>query len=176
MNEAMYSGGGLESRPVAAVGIGAFVFGWHASTATTILRLLACKVFDDYPRLKIIIGHYGELLPYMFSRIDRACSRMFGLRRGFAQVMHNNIWITTSGTFDTNPLRCLLGVMPLERVLYSVDYPFSDNQLGKEFLEKIRQEKVLNDEQLKAFVHENAAKLLFKENHAQKVLELTIDS
>lgn len=84
-----------------------------------------------------------------------------GLKRGFAEVMHSNVWITTSGMFDTNPLRCALGVMPLERVLFSVDYPFSDNKLGRDFLRAIRDEKVLEGEQLEAFASGNAKKLLF---------------
>lgn len=165
MAEALYSGGGLETRPEAATAIGAYGFGWHASTATTILRLLGSGVFDDYPRLKVIIGHSGELLPYMFDRINRACGRL-GQERSFAEVMHSNIWITTSGMFDIHSLRCLLGVMPAERVMFSVDYPFSDNRLGKEYLETIRREKVLNDEQLQAFAFGNARKLLFQEGHA----------
>jgi len=170
MNEALYSGGGLEGKPVAAMGIGAFGFGWHASTATTILRLVACKVFDKFPRVKVVIGHSGELLPYMFDRINKA-TRLFGVERGFAEVMHSNIWITTSGMFDVHSLRCLLGNMPLERVLFSVDYPFSDNSLGKEYLEKIRHEKILDEEQLKAFTHGNAIKLLFKGKDASELLD-----
>lgn len=171
MKEALYSGGGLESRPVAATAIGAFGFGWHASTANTILRLLASKVFDKHLKLKIIIGHSGELLPYMFARINRI-SAMLGLQRGFAEVMHSNIWITTSGMFDVHSLRCLLGVMPLERVLFSVDYPFSDNRLGREYLRTIQEEKILNDEQLQAFASGNALKLLFKGKDAHGALGL----
>ena len=160
MVEALYSGGGLESRPMAATAIGAFGFGWHASTATTILRLLASQVFDRHPKVKIIIGHSGELLPYMFARINRV-SGFLGLQRSFAEVMHSNIWITTSGMFDVHSLRCLLGVMPSERVLFSVDYPFSDNRLGREYLRVIQEEKILDDEQLQAFAYGNAKKLLF---------------
>ena len=170
MNQAMYSGGGLEGNAMAAMGIGSFVFGWHASTGTTLLRLIASKLFDKQPKLKIVIGHFGELLPYMFSRIDKASSRVFNCERSFSEVMHNNVWITTSGMFDTVPLRCLLAVMPRDRVLYSVDYPFSDNTLGKEFLEAIRKEEILNEKELADFAHGNAFKLLFKGKETDEVL------
>ncbi|GKU09680.1 unnamed protein product, partial [Fusarium langsethiae] len=130
-NEALYSGGNLQSDKTSATALGAFAFGWHASTANTILRLMASKTFDRHPKLKIIIGHSGELIPYMFDRINKATG-FFGMKRGFVEVMHNNIWITTSGMFDVHSLRCLLGNMPLERVMFSVDYPFSDNKLGRE--------------------------------------------
>jgi predicted TIM-barrel fold metal-dependent hydrolase len=36
-------------------------FGWHAECALHILRLFASKVFDEYPKLKVIIGHMGEM-------------------------------------------------------------------------------------------------------------------
>ncbi|KAF2654808.1 amidohydrolase 2 [Lophiostoma macrostomum CBS 122681] len=170
MNAALYSGGALDGNAQAAMGLGAFVFGWHASTATTVLRLLASKLFDKHPTLKIVIGHFGELLPYMFSRIDKASARVFGCERGFAEVMHSNVWVTTSGMFDTVPLRCLLGVMPRERVLFSVDYPFSDNRLGKEFLERVRREGVLEGSELDDFAYGNAVRLLFRGKSSEEVL------
>ncbi|KAH7256184.1 hypothetical protein BKA59DRAFT_466960 [Fusarium tricinctum] len=158
--DALYSGGNLDTDHKSALAIGAFAFGWHASTATTILRLMASKTFDRHPTLKVVIGHSGELLPYMFDRINKATG-LFGMKRGFAEVMHNNIWITTSGMFDVHSLRCLLGNMPHDRVMFSVDYPFSDNKLGKEYLEAILREGVLDKDQLEAFAYENAKRLLF---------------
>ncbi|KAF4456688.1 hypothetical protein F53441_1244 [Fusarium austroafricanum] len=161
MKQAMYSGGNLESDQRSAFALGAFGFGWHASTANTILRLITGRIFDRHTGLKIIIGHSGECLPYMFDRISKIIGHL-GLRRGFAEVMHANIWITTAGMFDVHSLRCLLGNMPLEHVLFSVDYPFSDNKLGREYLEAIQREGILDEDQLQAFASENARQLLFK--------------
>ncbi|KAF4954342.1 hypothetical protein FGADI_5365 [Fusarium gaditjirri] len=158
--EALYSGGNLQSDSNSATALGAFAFGWHASTANTILRLMASKTFDRHPKLKIIIGHSGELLPYMFDRINKATA-FFGMERGFSEVMHNNIWVTTSGMFDVHSLRCLLGNMPLERIMFSVDYPFSDNKLGREYLEMIRKQGVLDDDEIQVFASGNARRLLF---------------
>ncbi|KAG4261762.1 hypothetical protein FPRO03_11231 [Fusarium proliferatum] len=153
--EALYSGGNLQSDSSSATALGAFAFGWHASTANTILRLMASNTFDRHPKLKIIIGHSGELIPYMFDRINKATT-FFGMERGFAEVMHNNIWITTSGMFDVHSLRCLLGNMPLSQVMFSVDYPFSGNRLGKEYLETIRREGVLDENGIEAFASDSA--------------------
>lgn len=158
--EALYSGGNLQSDSSSATALGAFVFGWHASTANTILRLMASNTFDRHPKLKIIIGHSGELMPYMFDRINKATA-FFGMERGFAEVMHSNIWITTSGMFDVHSLRCLLGNMPLSQVMFSVDYPFSDNKLGKEYLVMIRREGVLDENGIEAFASSKARRLLF---------------
>ncbi|KAF5552603.1 5-carboxyvanillate decarboxylase [Fusarium mexicanum] len=159
-NEALYSGGNLQLDSNSATALGAFAFGWHASTANTILRLMASNTFDRHPKLKIIIGHSGELIPYMFDRICKATA-FFGMERGFVEVMHNNIWITTSGMFDVHSLRCLLGNMPLSQVMFSVDYPFSDNKLGKGYLEMIRREGILDEGGIEAFTSGNARRLLF---------------
>lgn len=161
MVKASYSGGGLEGRPFEAVTIGAFGFGWHVECGNHFMRLLAARTFEKFPKLKVVFGHCGELLPYMFARIDKATGR-WGLKRSFAQVMHENIWMTTSGMFDTNSLKCLLGVMPADRVMFSVDYPFSMNELGKEYLETIRKEGFMDEKQLDAFAYGNAHALLFK--------------
>ena len=149
-----------QSDKTSATALGAFAFGWHASIANTILRLMASNTFDRHPKLKIIIGHSGELIPYIFDRINKATA-FFGMKRGFVEVMHSNIWITTSGMFDVHSLRCLLGNMPLERVMFSVDYPFSDNKLGREHLETIRREGIIDDDEVEAFSSGNARRLLF---------------
>ncbi|KAH7203230.1 hypothetical protein BKA60DRAFT_580138 [Fusarium oxysporum] len=149
-----------QSDKTSATALGAVAFGWHASIANTILRLMASNTFDRHPKLKIIIGHSGELIPYMFDRINKATT-FFGMKRGFVEVMHSNIWIKTSGMFDVHSLRCLLGNMPLERVMFGVDYPFSDNKLGREYLETIRREGILDDDEVEAFSSGNARRLLF---------------
>lgn len=159
MKDALYSGGGLDSQPAAAMVIGTFGFGWHSSTATSLLRLLGSKVFDNHRNLKIIIGHTGELLPIMFERIDRI-SHFYGVNRTFSDIMHTNVWITTSGMFDIPSLRNVLSWMPLERVLFSVDYPYSDNELGREYLNNIQQVNALDKNQLQNFACENARRLL----------------
>ncbi|KAL4817317.1 hypothetical protein BDW67DRAFT_160245 [Aspergillus spinulosporus] len=52
-----------------------FGFGWHSDVAIHILRLYAAGVFDRFSKLKIIIGHMGEMIPYMIQRIERVSSR-----------------------------------------------------------------------------------------------------
>ncbi len=160
MKEALYSGGGLTANPTAATAIGTFGFGWHSSTGTSMLRLLGAGVFDRHPKLKIIIGHTGELLPIMFQRIDRI-STFYTHGRNFSDVMRNNVWFTTSGMFDIPSLKCVLSWMPMERVMLSVDYPYSQNEQAREYVSLIQQEMALDDHQLRQFACENAQKLLF---------------
>jgi predicted TIM-barrel fold metal-dependent hydrolase len=40
-------------------------WGWPVETGTHLLRLMCAGVFDRYPGLKIMVGHIGELIPYL---------------------------------------------------------------------------------------------------------------
>ncbi|KAE9379311.1 putative 2-amino-3-carboxymuconate-6-semialdehyde decarboxylase, partial [Stipitochalara longipes BDJ] len=142
-----------------ATALSAFGWGWHAETGLHILRLYCSGLFDRYPKLKIIIGHMGELLPFQLERIIRA-SRMWGRERGLREVWQSNIWITTSGTFALAPLACLLQTTTIDHVLYSVDYPFSTNEMGKQFINEIQRSKLMTEGELELFAYLNAEKLL----------------
>jgi predicted TIM-barrel fold metal-dependent hydrolase len=52
-----------------ATALSAFGWGWHAETGLHILCLYCSGLFDRYPKLKIIIGHMGELLPFQIERV-----------------------------------------------------------------------------------------------------------
>ena len=55
--------------------LGASGFGWHSETALHVLRLVAAGKFDKFPKLKLIIGHFGEMLPFMLERICKLSVR-----------------------------------------------------------------------------------------------------
>ena len=101
---------------------------WHTDVAVHILRLYASGLFDAYPRLKLILGHNGESLPFMLERVDRMFSRRWVSKergsRSFMSVWNENIWITTSGMYHLGPLKCCLEMCKPDRVLYS-RYPHS---------------------------------------------------
>lgn len=94
---------------------------WHTEIAMHFLRLFASGLFDHLPRLKIILGHNGESMPFMRDRIDKFFTRRWGQRtkRDFITVWHENVWITTSGFFHLGPLRTCLEMCKPDRVLYS---------------------------------------------------------
>ncbi|KAJ8608144.1 hypothetical protein MRB53_039823 [Persea americana] len=72
----------------------------------------------------------GETLPYMIERIQAVTGR-WGKKRTLEDVWNSNLWITTSGMFSLNSMRCLIGACAKDRVLFSVDYPFSTNETGQ---------------------------------------------
>ncbi|KFY20403.1 hypothetical protein V491_03745 [Pseudogymnoascus sp. VKM F-3775] len=142
-----------------AIALSAYGWGWHAETGLHILRLFASGLFDRFPQLKIVIGHMGELLPFQFDRVV-AISDRFGRKRGFREVWNENLWITTSGMFALAPLVCLLQTTSIDRVLYSVDYPFSANEKGLDFFKEIEKSGLIAGEDLEKFAFRNAQDLL----------------
>lgn len=50
--------------------VGTAGWGWHSEVAIHILRMVFAGTFDKHPKLKMIIGHMGEMLPVMLARLD----------------------------------------------------------------------------------------------------------
>ncbi|KAJ2990275.1 hypothetical protein NUW58_g3031 [Xylaria curta] len=141
------------------VSILGFGFGWHSDVATHILRLYAGGVFDRFPTLKIVIGHMGEMIPFMLQRIQRVSSQ-WGRERSFLDVWNNNMWLTTSGNWSLDPLACILRNTKRDRIMYSVDYPFAKSTDGLKWLEELEESGMVNEEELEGIRWKNAAKLL----------------
>lgn len=142
-----------------ATALSAFGWGWHSDTALHILRLYASGLFERFPNLKIVIGHMGELLPFQLDRVFGVTDR-WAKKVSFKHVWHNNIWVTTSGMFSLTPLDCLLKTTSIDRIMYSVDYPFSANEKGMQFFEEIEKSGLIAGDDLAKFAYLNAEKLL----------------
>ncbi|CAD6584955.1 MAG: hypothetical protein CYPHOPRED_002894 [Cyphobasidiales sp. Tagirdzhanova-0007] len=143
--------------------LGAFGWGWHSDTGLAILRLYFSGLFDKFPKLKIIIGHMGEMLPYQMDRIIGNAAPAIeaaGIKRSLRQVLDENIWITTSGMFSLDPMACLLRAIKRDRIMMSIDYPFSANEQGRKFIENLEQSGMLTGTELEDFAYRNAEKLL----------------
>lgn len=142
-----------------ATSILAFGFGWHSDVALHIMRLYAAGVFDRFPGLKVIIGHMGEMIPYMLQRIQRVSSR-WGKQRSFREVWDSNLWLTTSGNWALDPLACILRNTKHDRIMYSVDYPFSRSADGLKWLEELEEGGMVSEDELEGIRWRNAANLL----------------
>ena len=142
-----------------AAALSAYGWGWHSETALSVLKLFASGLFERFPNVKIVIGNMGEMLPFQLERVVTVSER-WGKKRGLREVWKTNIWITTSGMFALPPLACLLQTTSIERVLYSVDYPFSANEKGLEFFKEIEKCGLIKGEDLEKFAFRNAEALL----------------
>jgi uncharacterized protein len=132
-------------------------WGWHVETGMHCLRLIVSGLFDRLPKLKIIIGHMGEALPFYIARADAVLTQNAKhLQRRVAEYFHEHFYITTSGCFTLPPFLCTLQVVGADRMLFSVDYPFSPNAQGRAFLDALP----LSQEEMAKFTHGNAERLL----------------
>lgn len=113
---------------------GGAAWAYAVEVGTHVLKLMQAGVFDRFPRLKLVIGHMGEGLPFWMSRLDnrwgeqRARMTSSGapvlMKRLPSDYLRTNIWVTTSGMNDWPPLRMTQEVLGADRVLYATDYPF----------------------------------------------------
>src|SRR6202044_12992 len=107
----------------------------------------------------LIIGHMGEGLPYALARSSGILSQAAPhLRQPIADYFQSNIHITTSGYFTRPPFRCATEVVGINRLLFSIDYPFRANTRGPAFLDSLPE--ILGFEELTALTHGNAERLL----------------
>jgi predicted TIM-barrel fold metal-dependent hydrolase len=114
-------------------------WGWHAETAVHTLRLVLSGALDRHPGLKLVIGHMGEALPFMLDRIDEttAAEAKARLRRSVRQTLVEQVWITTSGFFTLPPFMAALLSFGVDRIMFSVDYPFASNARARAFLDAL---------------------------------------
>jgi uncharacterized protein len=137
--------------------LSAAAFGWHAETGIHVLRMVLGGVFDRHPELSLVIGHMGEMLPFMLQRVDdNLPPKVTGLERLPSEYVLANVHITTSGLFSVPPLMCALMVFGVERVLFSVDWPYAPNEDGRRLLETAP----LSPGDLELIAHGNAERLL----------------
>ncbi len=134
VRDAYYSG--LE--PGAGRVLEAAGWGWHSETALHVLRMVLSGTLDRHPRLKLIIGHMGEMLPFMMARADDVFKLDIDhLQRPISRQILDQVWITTAGIFTEPPFLTALLTFGIDRIMFSVDYPYASNTQGRAFLDKI---------------------------------------
>jgi len=131
-------------------------WGWHVETGLHALRLILGGVFDRFPTLQLISGHMGEALPFMLARTSRNLDAVAKLHKPVADYFVENFYVTTSGMFAHQPLLCLLLVVGADRVIFSVDYPYSSNAEARSFIEAAPISPADRDK----IAHRNAERLL----------------
>jgi gamma-resorcylate decarboxylase len=102
---------------------------FHAETAVHALRLIGSGLFDECPKLKIVLGHTGEGVPVYIWRIDGRNGWMkephhYAAKHGVGHYFREHFHLTTSGNFSTPALVNAVSEMGPERVMFSVDWPF----------------------------------------------------
>jgi uncharacterized protein len=144
-------------QPGAARVLEAAGWGWHSETAVHVLRLVLSGALDRHPKLKLIIGHMGEMLPMMLARIDEVFALDIGhLQRPISRAIVDQVWLTTSGIFTQPPFDAALQTFGIDRLMFSVDYPYAPNAKGRAFLDGVS----LSPADMAKLTHGNADALL----------------
>ncbi|MFE2185463.1 amidohydrolase family protein [Streptomyces sp. NPDC059455] len=111
-------------------------FGWHYDAGLTVLRMIVGGVFDRFPKLQVILGHWGEVVLFYLDRVA-AMDKLTDLRHPIAEYFRSNIFITPGGISSHKYLRWSLETVGIERIMYASDYPFNRESTGsaRRFLE-----------------------------------------
>lgn len=134
-------------------------WGFAVETSIHSLRLCGSGLFDDYPGLRICIGHLGENIPFGLWRIDarmRFSARGYRGKRPLGDYFRDHFHITCSGNFDDAAFRCTLDVIDNDKVYFCSDYPFEKMEDAAEWYDNTG---VINDEQRRRIGRGNAIRL-----------------
>ena len=134
-------------------------WGFAIDTSCHFLRIVFSGVFDAYPKLKFILGHLGEGLPFAMHRLNdhtyRAAARR-GLKKTPLEYLRDNLLVTTSGNWYEPAFLCTLLALGADNILFAVDWPYEPNKTGLEFLKKIS----ISDADREKIAHLNAERVL----------------
>jgi 5-carboxyvanillate decarboxylase len=120
-------------EPLLEAGLDGAIYGFAVETGMHLLRLIVCGLFDSFPKLKIVVGHLGEGIPYWLFRVDffqrsivrtRRYPNFKPLAQSPSDYMRQNVWVTTSGMAWEPVILYARDVLGPERVMYAMDYPY----------------------------------------------------
>jgi|tagenome__1003787_1003787.scaffolds.fasta_scaffold20949794_2 5-carboxyvanillate decarboxylase len=120
-------------QPLLEAGLDGAIFGFGVDTGMHLLRIITSGVFDRFPRLKLVVGHLGEALPFWLYRLDhmhagtvraQRYESMKPLKRKPSDYLRENVWVTTSGMAWEPAIMFCREVLGPDRVLYAMDYPY----------------------------------------------------
>ena len=140
--------------------LGSAGFGWHIDVGIAVVRMVLSGIFDKYPKLKFITGHWGEDIPAFLERMDYMIDQeKTGLQKKVSDYYKENIWYTPSGIMSGMQLDYFIKLVGAEHIIWSEDYPYIQDQPIRFFLDKAD----LTPEQKYAIARGNAEKI-FKLN------------
>ncbi|MBB4931338.1 2,3-dihydroxybenzoate decarboxylase [Lipingzhangella halophila] len=119
--------------PLRDAGLDGAIYGFGVETGMHLLRMITSGIFDRFPRLRVVVGHLGEALPFWLSRLDYMHAGQVASGRYEAvgplelrpsEYLRRNVWFTTSGMAWIPGIMFVREVIGADRVLYAMDYPY----------------------------------------------------
>ena len=148
-------------------GLASAMWGFAADAGLHAMRLMCSGVFDQYPGLKIILGHLGEAIPFWLWRIDSrwleekqsdiaSAEAYRHFQKSPGQYFKDNFYVTTSGMCWEPALQFVCNVLGAEKILFAADYPYESSREIAEFIDSVQ----LSEKDKEKICHANAEKLL----------------
>ncbi len=120
-------------QPFQECGLDGAIYGFGVETGLHAMRIITAGVFDRFPKLRMVIGHMGEALPFWAYRLDymhRATVKsnrydsMKPIKKRPSEYLREHFYITNSGVAWEPAVKFTQAFMGMERVLYAMDYPY----------------------------------------------------
>ncbi len=137
------------------------IWGYQAETGLHGLRLITGAVFDQFPKLQVVLGHMGEGIPYWLYRLDFMYEKVkidFGRRKlklSPSEYVKRNFYITTSGMNWEPTLKFCIEAVGADRIMWAIDYPYQDHPDAVEFMDAAR----ISEKDKQAIYHGNAERV-----------------
>ena len=140
--------------PMAGPGLG-----FTADTSGAIIRIMLSGMLDEMPNLQIVLGHFGEALPFLMERLDNRMAMLPEPKQLNEQkpsyYFGHNIKVTTSGNTSIPAFECARAAIGMDNILLGTDHPFESMTECIEYLEKCP----MSVEDRKRLYYKNAEKL-----------------
>ncbi len=140
--------------------------GFGTDVTYCFMRMIVRGVFDEFPDLKIIMGHLGEALPFLLDRVDRAWMQNHctpnteigdGCQMPASYYLKRHLWVTTSGNYLPAALYCTRDSIGMDRILLGTDFPYENMTDCMDYLRSVP----LNEDEAYALFEGNARALGF---------------
>jgi 2,3-dihydroxybenzoate decarboxylase/5-carboxyvanillate decarboxylase len=127
--------------PMQLYGMDSAMWSYGVEVGTHVVRMMACGLFDRFPKLKICIGHMGEAVHFWLWRITFMNSRAQETGRApktqltMDEYFKRNFVITTSGVEDPLALEYSIKKLGADHVLWAIDYPYQPTAPAVAFMD-----------------------------------------
>ncbi|SPO44506.1 related to 5-carboxyvanillate decarboxylase [Moesziomyces antarcticus] len=139
------------------------VLSFANNVSAHLLGMIVNGVFDRHPKLKIIVGHLGEHIPFDLWRINHWLEDVHkprgavSMKKTIRDYFNENIWVTTSGHFSTLTLKYVQDEIGVDRILFSIDYPYEKFEDACDWFKTL--DGKFSAEDLAKISHKNSQKL-----------------
>jgi len=128
-----------------------WTFGWPTETANFLARMIFSKNLDKYPDLKLILHHFGGIIPQLEGRVGNGMDQLGNrtsdvdyvalrnsLKKRILDYFQKGTYVDTATFGGKGAMLCGLEFYPHEKVIFASDCPFDPEKGTMYIRETIR--------------------------------------